>query len=110
MIQNVHENQEEINRENLLRSRLEFRQLLSDFGLVRLAGGPEDAIEFLEQEAVQLVNSLSRRRRFMQLVNDAREILSQRQKEIRELPNGGREGMGNPHIEAKYRRFQIEIP
>ena len=94
----------------LIKDRLEFRRLLSEHGLVKLAGGPEDAIEWLEQEAIKLVNSLSRRHRFLGLLREAREILTREQGARHrdgDSPGGERIERRNPYIEVRFRRIKI---
>ena len=100
-------NQEEITRENLLRDRIEFRRLLNDCGLVKLAGGHQDAISWLETQIIELADSVSRRQRFIGLLRQTREMLSRGQEESKVLLNAERKERLNPYVEARFRRIKI---
>jgi hypothetical protein len=93
--------------DTLIKDQLEFRQLLSEHGLIKLAGGHEDAISWLESQVTELVNLISRRRRFIGLLREAREILYRGREESRVLLNGERIERPNPYVEARFRRIKI---
>jgi len=84
------------------KDRLEFRRLLSEHGLVKLAGGQEDAIAWLESTAIELADSVARRERFRELLRQTREVLK-REQDARprhgDLPGGERTERPNSHIE-----------
>jgi len=95
------------------KDRLEFRRLLSEHGLVKLAGGQEDAIAWLESTAIELADSVARRERFRELLRQTREVLK-REQDARprhgDLPGVERTERPNSHIERRYRRVNILPP
>ena len=91
----------------LMEARLTFRQLLEEYGLVSLAGSEQDALSWLETQIIELADSVSRRQRFRELLQQTIEILSQGQEESRVLPNGERIERRNPYVEARFRRIKI---
>ena len=102
--------------QDILKARLQFRQLLEEHGLVSLAGSEAEALSWLESQVIQLADSVSRRERFLELVRQVREglkreqereILSRGQEESRVLPNGGRIEKANPHGPRGFRKFNI---
>jgi hypothetical protein len=92
--------------ETLMEARLTFRQLLEEYGLVSLAGSEQDAIAWLEAQIIKLADSVSRRRRFIGLLRQTREMLSRGQEESKVLPDGERIEKRNPYIEARFRRIK----
>jgi hypothetical protein len=93
--------------ETLMEARLTFRQLLSEHGLVSLAGSEQDAIAWLETHIIKLADSVSRRQRFIGLLRQTREMLSRGQEESKVLLNAERKERLNPYVEARFRRFRI---
>ena len=91
----------------LIKDRLEFRRLLSEHGLVKLAGGPEDAIAWLEGTIAEVVYGVSKRQRFLELLREAREMLTRGQDESKVLPNGERKERPHPLSGRRFRRIKI---
>jgi hypothetical protein len=91
----------------LMEARLTFRQLLSGHGLVKLAGGHEDAISWLEAKVIELADSVSRRQRFRELLQQTREVLRGGQQRCVEPPGAETKGRLNPYVEARFRRIKI---
>jgi hypothetical protein len=89
------------------KDRLEFRRLLSEHGLVKLAGGQEDAIAWLESTAIELADSVSRRERFLELVRQVREGLMREQGESKVAQNGERIDRVNPYAPRGFRKIRI---
>lgn len=92
--------------DDLMGARLQFRNLLEEYGLVLLAGSEAEALSWLESMVIELADSVSRRQRFIGLLRQTREILSRGQEESKVLPNGERIERRNPYIEARYRRIK----
>jgi hypothetical protein len=91
----------------LMEARFEFRQLLEEYGLVLLAGSEADAIAWLETQIIKLADSVSRRKRFIGLLRQTREVLSRGQEKSKVLLNAERKERLNPYVEARFRRFRI---
>jgi hypothetical protein len=100
-------NQEGIINEDILGARLQFRNLLEEYGLISLAGSEADALSWLETQIIGLADSVSRRERFLGLLKQTREILSRGQEESRVPQNGERKERPNPYVEVRFRRFRI---
>jgi hypothetical protein len=104
--------------DTLIKDQLEFRKLLSEHGLVKLAGGHEDAISWLESTAIELADSVSRRERFLELVRQVREGLKREQERERltlgkerqqgeKLPDSEQKIRPNPYGPRGFRRIRI---
>ena len=90
-----------------MEARFEFRRLLEEYGLMLLAGSEAEALSWLETQIIELADSVSRRRRFIGLLRQTREMLSRGQEESKVLLNAERIEKRNPYIEARFRRFRI---
>jgi hypothetical protein len=94
-----------------MEARLQFLQLLDKHGLVRLAGSAEEALDWLEGEAIRLTDSISRRRRFIQMMKEARAMLNQQVvQEARtqgDKPPGEKEEEVRTSTAKRYRRFML---
>jgi uncharacterized protein YqgQ len=93
-----------------MEARLQFRQLLEKYGLIQLAGGEGDAIEWLESMAIQLADSIARRERFRQLLRQARQALDREQEKGQrqeKLSDGERKEKPSPYTETRFRRFNL---
>ena len=93
--------------DDLMGARLTFRQLLSEHGLISLAGSEAESLSWLETQIIKLADSISRRQRFIGLLRQTREMLSRGQEESKVLPNGERIEKRNPYVEARFRRIKI---
>lgn len=96
--------------DTLMEARLEFRKLLSEHGLVSLAGSEVDAVEWLEGQIIELADSISRRERFLKLVRQVREGLNREQSarpRDGDLPGGERTEKPNFYSGRRFRRINI---
>jgi hypothetical protein len=92
------------------KDRLEFRRLLSEHGLVKLAGGQEDAIAWLEAQIIELADSVARRERFRELLRQTREMLTREQgarPRDGDSPGGERTERVSPYSGRRLRRIKI---
>jgi hypothetical protein len=96
--------------DSLTKDRLQFRNLLSEHGLIKLAGGQEDALSWLEAQIIELADSVARREQFRELLRQTREMLTREQgarPREGDSPGGERTERPNPHIERRYRRVRV---
>ena len=99
--------------DTLLAARLQFRNLLEEYGLVLLAGSEADALSWLEAQIIQFADSVARRERFRELLRQTREMLTREQgarPREGDLPGGERTERPNPHIGIRFRRINILPP
>ena len=100
-------NQEGIINEDILGARLQFRNLLEEYGFVLLAGSEADALSWLETQIIGLADSVARRERLRVLIQQTKNRLERGQDQSKLLPNGERKERPNPYIEVRFRRFRI---
>lgn len=104
--------------ESLMNDGFQFRQLLDKHGLVELAGGESDALDWLETQIIELADSVSRKQRFLKLVRQVREELERGQqrewmklgKEIQQRenhPDSEQKRRANPYAPRGFRRIRI---
>lgn len=62
--------------DDLMRARLQFRQLLEENGLVGLSGSVAETLMWLETQIIELADSVTKRQRFIGLLRQTREMLS----------------------------------
>jgi len=62
--------------DDLMRARLQFRQLLEENGLVGLSGSEAETLMWLETQIIELADSVTKRQRFIGLLRQTREMLS----------------------------------
>jgi hypothetical protein len=88
----------------------QFRQLLDKHGLVELAGGESDALDWLETQIIGLADSVARRERLRKLLRQAREGLT-REQDARhpdgDSPQGERKERPNPYVEVRFRKIKL---
>ena len=104
--------------DTLLKARLQFRNLLEEYGMVFLAGSEAEALSWLETQIIQLADTVSRRERYLELVRQVREGLEREQERERvslgkerqqgeKLPDSEQKRRANPYAEARFRKFRI---
>jgi hypothetical protein len=96
--------------DDLMEARLEFRNLLEEYGLTELTGGESDAIDFLENEITKIADTVARRERFLRLIREARDTLN-RQAEQQgangDSSDGERDQKPHPSTGKRFRRFTL---
>jgi len=104
--------------DTLLKARLQFRNLLEEYGLALLAGSEAEALSWLEGRVIELADSVSRRERFLNLVRQVREGLEREQERERvslgkerqqgeKLLDSEQKRRVNPYASRKLRRIRI---
>jgi hypothetical protein len=93
--------------DDLMRARLQFRQLLEENGLVGLSGSVAETLMWLETQIIELADSVTKRQRFIGLLRQTREMLSRGQEESKVLPNGERTERRNPYVEVRFRKIRV---
>jgi hypothetical protein len=93
--------------DTLLEARLQFRNLLEEYGFVLLAGSEADALSWLETQIIELADSVSRRERFLGLLKQTREVLRGGQQRCVEPPGAETKGRLNPYAPRGFRKFNI---
>jgi hypothetical protein len=102
----------------LMEARLQFRNLLEEYGLVLLAGSEAEGLSWLETQIIGLADSVSRRERFLELVRQVREGLKREQERERltlgkerqqgeKLPDSEQKIRPNPYGPRGFRRIRI---
>jgi hypothetical protein len=104
--------------DTLLKARLQFRNLLEEYGLVLLAGSEAEALSWLETQINELADTVSRRERFLELVRQVREGLEREQERERvricnerqqgeKLLDSEQKRRTNPYVPRGFRKFNI---
>jgi hypothetical protein len=109
-------NQEEINRENLLRDRLEFRRLLHKYHLLDLIGDSSESVEWFRQIMLELAGWVGEKERAREILRRFREEYDRQREERKRFeraveagdsPGGEQIKRHNPYIEVRFRRIKI---
>jgi hypothetical protein len=89
--------------QELMKARLEFRELLLDHSLLDLIGDETECVEWLEHQVIELVYSITKRQRLQTLLRLGKEMLKREQQG--NLPDCEREQKPHPSTGKRYRRF-----
>lgn len=93
--------------DTLMEARLQFRNLLEEYGLVLLAGSEVEGLSWLETQIIQLADSVARRERLRALIQQTKNRLERGQDQSNVLPRNERIKKVNPYVEARFRRIKI---
>ena len=100
-------NQEGIIRENLLRDRLEFRRLLGKYHLMDLVGDSNESTEWFRQVMNELAGWVAEKERAREILRRFREECDRQREERERFEREVATGIPNPHIEMRFRRFNL---
>ena len=104
--------------DDLMGARLQFRNLLEEYGLVLLAGSEAESLSWLETQIIKLADSVSKRERFLELVRQVREGLKREQErgwlslgkerqQGEKLSDSEQKRRPNPYAPRRFRRIKI---
>lgn len=93
--------------DDLMESRLQFRELLQDHPLLDLFGDETECEEWLERQVVELVYPITKRERLQTLLRQGKEMLKRERQE--NLPDGERDQKPLRSTGKRFRRFCLPV-